>query len=208
MDEARLSFAGWQALMQGLGWADNERTRAQLCAAYRQRHRHYHTATHIQDCLDLFAAFRGEAAQPLAIELALWFHDAIYNPYRTDNEQASADWAIRFLRENGAPATLQARVHGLIMATRHEAVADDHDTAILIDIDLSILGADADAYERYRRAVRREYRWVPGPLFRRSRRAVLESFLRRERIFLTERLHAQREAGARRNIAAELERLG
>lgn len=198
----------WQALMRGLGWPGNERTLAQLAAAYRQRHRHYHTARHIQACLDQFDAVRGDAADPHAIELALWFHDAVYNPYRADNEQASADWATRFLHENGAPASLQERVRALILATRHEAVADDHDTAILIDIDLSVLGATTDAYEDYRRAVRREYRWVPGPLFRRSRRAVLESFLRRERIFLTDRFHAGREAAARRNIAAELERLG
>ena len=202
----------WQALMQGLGLPGNERTLAQLLAAYRQRHRHYHTAHHIQACLEQFDAVRGDAADPHAIELALWFHDAVYNPYRADNEQASADWATRFLRENDAPASLQARVQArvqaLIMATRHEAVADDHDTAILIDIDLSILGASAEAYEAYRRAVRREYRWVPGPLFRRSRRSVLESFLRRERIFLTEHFHASREAAARRNIAAELDRLG
>ena len=198
----------WQALMQGLGLPGNERTLAQLLAAYRQRHRHYHTARHIQACLEQFDAVRGDAADPHAIELALWFHDAVYNPYRADNEQASADWATRFLRDNGAPASLHGRVHALIMATRHEAVADGHDAAILIDIDLSILGAGAEAYEAYRRAVRREYRWVPGPLFRRSRRAVLASFLERERIFLTERFHASREAAARRNIAAELDRLG
>lgn len=197
----------WKALMQRRGWGENEATFAALSAAYAQPHRHYHTARHIRDCLEKLDAIRAEAGEPDAIELALWFHDAVYDPYRSDNEQASADWAVRFLRENGAPASLQERMQAMILATRHEAAASDHDMAILIDIDLSILGSSADAYEDYRRAVRREYRWVPGPLYRRKRRAVLESFLDRERIFLTGHFQATHEACARRNIAAEIEAL-
>jgi len=198
----------WQALMHGLGLGGNEAAFAELLAAYRQPHRHYHTPRHIADCLRHFDAARHDADEPHAIELAIWFHDAVYDPYRSDNEQASADWALRFLRENDLPAALQARVQALILATRHDAIASDHDTAILIDIDLSILGATADAYDSYRQAVRREYRWVPGPLFRRNRRAVLDSFLRRERIFLTDSFHASHEARARDNIGDELARLG
>lgn len=198
----------WQTLMHGLGLAANEATFAALLAAYRQPHRHYHTPRHIADCLQQLDTLRHDADQPHAIELAIWFHDAIYDPYRSDNEQASADWAMRFLRENDLPAALQGRVQALILATRHDAIATDHDMAILIDIDLSILGSPPDAYDTYRQAVRREYRWVPGPLFRRSRRAVLESFLQRERIFLTDQLHASHEARARGNINAELETLG
>ncbi|HSD16727.1 MAG TPA: N-methyl-D-aspartate receptor NMDAR2C subunit [Thermomonas sp.] len=198
----------WQSLMHGLGLAANEATFVALSSAYRQPHRRYHTARHIADCLAHLDDLRDEAAQPHAIELAIWFHDAIYDPYRSDNEQASADWAMRFLRENDAPASLQDRVQALILATRHDAIATDRDMAILIDIDLSILGAPADAYDTYRRAVRSEYRWVPGPLFRRSRRAVLESFLRRERIFLTDHFHASLETRARSNIHGELEVFG
>ena len=198
----------WQSLMHGVGWPANETTFAALSDAYRQGHRHYHTQQHIADCLARFDAVRHDAGEPHAIELALWFHDAVYDPYRSDNEQASADWAMRFLRENGAPTSLQDRVHGLILATLHDAIATDHDTAILIDIDLSILGAAPEAYDDYRRAIRREYRWVPGILFRRNRRAVMQSFLRRERIFLTDHFHSRMEDQARRNITAELNALG
>ena len=197
----------WQALMGRLAWPANDASFAALSNAYREPHRHYHTHAHIADCLAQLDAMRDTCAQPDAIELALWFHDAIYDPYRSDNEQASAGWAVRFLRDNGAIATLQQRVQALILATRHDAVASDPDMAILIDIDLSILGAAAETYERYRHAIRREYRWVPGPLFRRNRRAVLDSFRQRERIFLSDRLHASHEANARANIAAELEQL-
>ena len=194
----------WQALMHSLGYAANEAAFEALSAAYAQSHRHYHTARHIQDCLEKFDTIRREAAEPDAIELALWFHDAVYNPYRSGNEQASADWALRFLRENNAPPSLRERVQALILATRHAAIASDRDMAILVDIDLSILGSTADAYEEYRRAVRREYRWVPGVLFRRKRRAMLESLRARERIYLTEYFHSRLEAGARGNIDAEL----
>lgn len=198
----------WQSLMRGLGLAANEPTFAALLAAYRQPHRHYHTPRHIADCLVHFDAVRESADQPHALELAIWFHDAVYEPYRSDNEQASADWAVRFLRANGSPAALAGRVHALVLATRHDAIAGDRDTAILIDIDLSILGSDPDAYEAYRQAIRREYRWVPAPLFRRNRRALLESFVRRERIFLTGHFHASREGRARANIERELGQLG
>lgn len=197
----------WRALMHAMGLAANDATFASLLAAYRQPHRHYHTPRHIADCLDQFDVLRDDAGHPHAIELAIWFHDAVYDPYRSDNEQASADWAMRFLRDNALPEPLLDRVQALILATRHDAVASDHDTAILIDIDLSILGATPDAYDAYRLAIRREYRWVPGPLFRRNRRAVLESFLRREWIFLTNALRASHEARARHNIAAEIEGL-
>ena len=196
--------ARWHGLMDALGWPGNDATYAALLAAYRQPHRHYHTPRHVADCLDMFDAFRDEAGDPPAIELALWFHDAVYNPYRRGNEQASADWADRFLCENGARAALRGRVRDLILATRHDAIATDRDAAILVDIDLSILGSAPDAYDAYRRAVRRESHRIPGVLFRRNRRAVLESFLRRERIFLTDHLHASLEAPARRNILAEL----
>jgi predicted metal-dependent HD superfamily phosphohydrolase len=161
----------------------------------------------VADCLAQFDTLRGQAADPQAIELALWFYDAVYASRRTDNEQASAEWSTRVLCANGASDALQARVHALILATRHDAVATDGDTALLIDVDLSILGAAPEAYDAYRQAVRREYRWVPGILFRRGRRAVLESFLRRGRIYLTDAFHASREARARANMQAELREL-
>lgn len=198
----------WTALMRSLGLPASEATFAALDAAYREPHRRYHTTRHIDDCLAQFDLLRGQAEAPDAIELALWFHDAIYDPYRSGSEERSADWAARFLDEAGAAPVLAQRVRELILATRHEAAASDADTAILIDVDLSILGADRARYDAFEKDVRAEYRWVPRPLFRRERRKILASFLQRERIFLTPAFHARYEMAARDNLARAIHALG
>jgi len=202
MDAAR-----WDALMRSLDLPLDVATHAALVAAYREPHRHYHTARHIDDCLEKFDTLRDQAAQPDAVELALWFHDAIYDPYKSGNEERSADWAVAFLGGAGASPALAARVRELILATRHEAVAADRDTAILIDVDLSILGADEERYDRFEREVRKEYRWVPRPLFRRERRRILTSFLARERIYATDAFHRRYEEPARANLARAIRAL-
>ena len=195
-----MNLERWNGLLSTLGLPEDAATFAALDAAYREPHRHYHTTRHIDDCLEKFDGLRNGAEQPGAIELALWFHDAIYLPYGSGNEEKSAEWALRFLRGAGAGDVLGLRVHGLIMATRHDAVANDGDTAILIDVDLSILGSERERYDAFEKEIRREYRWVPRPLYRRERRRILASFLQRERIFLTADFHRRFEALARDNI--------
>jgi predicted metal-dependent HD superfamily phosphohydrolase len=199
--------ARWQALMHALGLAENANTLVALGAAYREPQRFYHTQAHITDCLDQFERLREQAQRPNEIELAIWFHDAIYRPHRSDNERRSADWASRFLRDSGASADVADRVSGLILATRHAIVPVDPDTAILIDVDLSILAADADRYAQFEADVRREYRWVPRFVYRRKRAAILASFLQRSRIYATDLFHARYEAPARRNLRAAIDSL-
>lgn len=199
--------ARWRRLMQALHLPPNTATFDALHAAYAERHRHYHTGEHIHDCLEKLAISRHLAPSPDAIELAIWFHDAVYNPYRADNEEKSADWAARFLNDNAADPALVEHTRHLILATCHDAPAHDPDAALLIDIDLSILGADEDRFLAFEHAIRREYRWVPGPLYRRRRGDILRSFLQRERVFHTEVFHERLETRARVNLAGALERL-
>ena len=190
----------WFALMQSLHLPDGEDTFKALCEAYREPHRHYHTLRHITDSLEQFDLLRGQAKQPETIELAIWFHDAIYQPYRANNEQKSADWALRFLRSVGADNELLSRVQTLILATQHQANSRDIDTSILIDVDLAILGADPDRYRTFEQAIRREYRWIPDFLYRRKRTEILSSFLHRAKIFTSERFCIRYEAQARENL--------
>jgi predicted metal-dependent HD superfamily phosphohydrolase len=197
----------WQVLMHAMDLADNADTLAALRTAYQEPHRHYHTQEHIRDCLDKFELLREQALRPDEIELAIWFHDAVYRPHRSDNEQQSADWAVRFLTDSRAAADVAGRVWGLIMATRHAVVPSDPDTAILIDVDLSILGADADRYARFETEVRREYRWVPRFLYRRKRAEILRSFLQRPKIYATDLFNARYESQARRNLRAAIDDL-
>lgn len=199
--------ARWQRLMGALGFPPNAAAFDALRAAYGERHRHYHTSTHIHDCLEKFDHVRPFVPHPDAVELAIWFHDAVYNPYRRDNEARSAEWAKRFLHDNAADATLVERTDNLILSTCHDAPANDPDTEALIDIDLSILGASEEQFAAFEQAIRREYRWVPGPLYRRRRGEILQSFLDRKRIFLTEAFHQRYEAQARINLARTLAQL-
>ena len=196
-----MNFDRWTALMRAVDLPDSKATFEALDAAYREPHRHYHTTRHIADCLEKFDVLRGAAERPGAIELALWFHDAVYEPYRSGNEEKSAEWAAKFLRDAGACDALVARVRDLVLATRHDAIASDGDTAIMVDVDLSILGANRDRYDAFELKVRAEYRWVPRPLYRRERRKILESFLRRQRIFGTDEFFHRYESAARENLA-------
>lgn len=178
---------------------------AQLLAAWREPQRAYHTIEHLRDCLARLTEFRGLAQQPDQIELALWFHDAIYDPHAHDNERRSAEWAMRALSDAGLPA-LAARIAALVMLTCHEAeaAADDGDAQLLIDIDLSILGAEVERFDRYEDEVRHEYAFVAEPEFRQGRSRILQRFLQQPRLYRTAAFFERYEAQARANLHRSL----
>ena len=202
-----MNLARWHSLMRSMCLPESDDTFDALCAAYKEPHRHYHTGQHIDDSLEQFDRLRVHADRPAAIEIAIWFHDAIYKPYKSENEQKSADWAARFLHDASAEDILIDRVTNLVLATRHEAIAKDSDTAILIDVDLAILGASPDHYNAFEQAIRREYRWVPSFLYQRKRTEILNSFLGRTKIFTTDLFHTQYETRARENIRSAIANL-
>ncbi len=185
-----------------------EGLRERLLAAWAEPRRHYHTQQHLTECFARFDELADCAARPAEVELALWFHDAIYDTRRSDNEQKSAEWARAAALAAGAAAQCADRLHALVMATRHEAVPVGPDEEVLVDVDLSILGAGPERFEQYDRQVRAEYAWVPGFLYRRKRRQVLEQFLQRPRLYATARFHERLEPQARRNLEMAIRRLG
>jgi predicted metal-dependent HD superfamily phosphohydrolase len=178
-----------------------------LLAAYTEKHRHYHTAQHVDHCLHQLDTAPSLTQQPAEVELALWFHDAIYDPHSSKNEERSADWACELLGRHRVSADRTQRVRDHILATRHEAVASDPDSRLVVDIDLSILGVDEVAYAQFEVDVRQEYKWVPGILFRRKRAEILESFLARPQIYTTELFRERYEARARINLARAISEL-
>ena len=141
--------------------------------------RHYHTVRHLEVCLRELDDAPGLALSPAEVELALWFHDAIYRTHRNDNESRSAEWAARFLAEHGAAADVVSNVREFVMATAHAAVSLTGDAALVVDIDLSILGKPQAVYDEFERNVRREYWWVRKARFGKARCAILGSFLDR-----------------------------
>jgi predicted metal-dependent HD superfamily phosphohydrolase len=178
----------------------------ELTAAYSEPHRRYHTVQHIEFCLRELDGNWHHAVRPNEVRWALLFHDAIYDPHRNDNEARSADWAGRVMHELSRPEDEIARVRRMILATAHATNAETPDEALLLDIDLSILGANEATFDEYDRSIRVEYEWVPEEAYRLARAAVLQGFLNRERIFQTS-AYRDREAIARRNIERALEQL-
>ena len=203
-----VSLHGWRAVWQGLGApVADEALFGELIARYSEKHRHYHTLQHLRDCMRQLDAARNLALRPAEIELALWFHDAYYEPQHQDNEARSADWARQSVRQAGLPGDSGERVHAMVMATRHEAAPHEPDTQLLVDVDLSILGAPPDRFAQSSAQIRAEYAHVSDAQFREGRKRILEGFLQRPRLYSTEHFHAALERQARANLQAEIARL-
>jgi predicted metal-dependent HD superfamily phosphohydrolase len=204
-----ISIAQWQSTWSKLQLqAPDARLFDSVVQHYSQAHRCYHTLCHLEECFAKLEELRSEAVHAAEIELALWFHDAVYEVRRQDNEERSAEWACACLRQAGAADDVVQRVHALIMATRHHRPAADVDAQILLDVDLSILAAPAERFHEYERQIRAEYRHVPLPLFIHKREKLLEAFLSRARIFNTDTFFERYEQQARNNIVHALGRLG
>jgi predicted metal-dependent HD superfamily phosphohydrolase len=177
---------------------------SRLATAYSEPHRHYHNQRHIGECFAEFDGARNLARHAERVELALWFHDAVYNPKASDNEEQSAALAERWLSEAGLTAGFIAPVSGLIMATKHHEVGTDEDAALMVDIDLSILGQPEERFLEYEAQIREEYAWVPRIIFGPKRAKILERFLGRERIYATEWFQNKYEQQARENLEASI----
>jgi predicted metal-dependent HD superfamily phosphohydrolase len=183
------------------------RLAAELKAAYSEPHRRYHTLAHVEKCLAELRSAWFYAVHLHEIEWALLFHDVVYDPRRQDNEARSADWACRVMDELRRPEDEKARVRSMILATAHSAEPRTPDEALLLDADLSILGADEAVFDEYDRAVRVEYAWVPEQAYRNARAQVLRSFLSREPIYHTALFRGRYEEPARANLRRALARL-
>lgn len=179
----------------------------ELMSRYRDPHRSYHNERHLDECLSCFADVGAEARRPAEIEMAIWFHDAIYDSRRQDNEDLSADWAQRETVRFGVSRESAERIHSLILATKHQCAPVTQDSKILVDVDLAILGADFSRFDQYEKQVREEYSWVPGFLFRRKRRQLLEELLGRQTIYSTPLFRERYEQRARDNLRRSLDRL-
>ena len=166
----------------------------------------------------MWSRWRGNSPRAGEVAIALWFHDAIYDPQAPragSNELNSAAWAARSLMRAGADSDTAQRVHDLVMATQHgftqetapAALGASLDAQLIVDIDLSILGSPAERFERYDQDVRKEYAWVPGFRYQEARAQVLQSFLDRPRLYHGEHAVALLDAQARINLAAALLRL-
>jgi len=199
-----MNAARWKALMHTFGLTENQAMFDKLMTLHNEPHRAYHTAEHISACLKHLDKAAHLADRPQEIEMAFWFHDAIYNPFSGTNEEDSADMAEAFLTQQNIAADITARVKHMILITKHHAQTQTNDEAIMIDIDLSILGAPAHIFDQYEKDIRIEYRKVPSLFFKPKRRKILKEFLARPRLFQHDHFHALWDAQARENLARSI----
>jgi predicted metal-dependent HD superfamily phosphohydrolase len=195
-----LSLQRWMAVCDRLGCRTDARVHGSVLKGWQSWGRRYHTLAHLGDCLREFEGAVALAERPAELEMALWFHDAVYRTWRADNEARSAAWAVRVLKEGGASADVADRVSDLILATRHADASLTGDAALVADIDLSILGQGPETCRQFERAIRREYWWVPRKKFVSGRSAILGSFLKRERIYHFEPFAERYETRARESL--------
>jgi predicted metal-dependent HD superfamily phosphohydrolase len=200
--------ANWLEFWQQLGVrSDPASCFLELEARYAEPHRAYHNLTHIQECLAEFAAARHLARDPVAVEAAIWYHDAVYDPRAKDNEEQSASLAAQVGAATGWADTFQRRVAQLILATKKHDAALEVDAPLLVDVDLSILGRDRERFDEYERQIRREYDWVADDAFAAGRMAVLQIFLTRPKIYNTDFFRDKYETQARENLKHSIHRL-
>ena len=135
--------ARWTGLWTAMHLSVPDSARAEfILARYAEPHRAYHTLQHLHECLDWYDRVRALARQPTLLELAIWYHDIVHDPRRSDNEENSAALATDQLRSAGAMPEHAEYVASLIRWTTHIRPPPPGDAALLVDIDLAILGAD------------------------------------------------------------------
>lgn len=178
-----------------------------LLRRHRERHRHYHTAQHVQAVLSHLDLL-DPTADP-ALRLAGFYHDAVYDaqlpPGSESNEERSAQLAQQELV--GCDARLVTRVAALIRATDGHRLVSVEGAGEFLDADLSILGAAPQTYGRYAEQIRQEYANVTDADYRAGRTLVLREFSERDTLFFTPAAQSLWEADARRNLAWELQAL-
>src|SRR5216683_5961579 len=188
----------------------SEAIRAELVHAYSAPDRHYHNLGHVEALLGLMRDNLTFLSDPAAVEAAVWFHDAIYDTHRNDNEARSADLARERLSDTAAAEQMD-RIAAMISATASHTLpsfGDERtasDCALFLDMDLAILASPAAQFAAYEAAVRLEYGWVPEPMWIAGRRRVLEGFLARPNIYASPQFRSCCEAAARRNLVQALE---
>lgn len=198
----------WRECFHALGLpAPPEPEFVTLSARYAETHRAYHTLQHLEECFRAFEEVRDLAQSPGAVGLALFYHDAIYDTHARDNEEKSAELACRVLSSVGADSSLLQNMIDLILVTRHAAMPQTLDQQLVVDVDLSILGAPKDRFDEYERQVRREYDWVDEAIFRLVRSRILQEFLARPTIYSTPSFRDRLENLAHENLKRSITRL-
>ena len=199
----------WIELVEFLGGSHQCATAwfQRLVKCMTEPHRKYHTPFHLEECLEELDEIDGDEERLALIEVAIWFHDAVYQPGSADNEQKSAEMAKEFMLECEASPSVIEFVSDMIMATKDHRSNDDEDAAIMVALDLNILARDQKRYAEYESQIREEYASVPLEVYCEKRIEILQGFLARPVIYESETMAEIYEEQARMNLAWSVKRL-
>ncbi|MFL5730664.1 MAG: hypothetical protein ACJ75J_14345 [Cytophagaceae bacterium] len=176
----------------------------QICREYGNSSRYYHNLNHISAMLTLADEHNDLIRHRDIVLFSIWFHDLVYDSLKKDNEEKSADMAEEMLTSLAIGKEAVQKIRKFIIATKSHSDHSEPDLCFFLDLDLSVLGSDSETYSTYCKNVRKEYKWVPGILYKKGRKKVLQHFLDMERIFKTDRFYELFEVKARKNIKREL----
>lgn len=172
-----------------------------LLSAYTEPGRHYHTVQHIVECLQLFHQIKHQLQDPIAVELAIWFHDVIYDPKVSDNEEQSAELMKKLCTEIVDQAQIP-KVYWWIVATKKHQPSLDSDLNYLLDIDLAILGSDSNRFAEYEQQIQQEYSWVEPSIYKIKRAEVLQYFYAMQPLYQTKYFRESFEKKAKHNLTS------
>lgn len=174
-----------------------------LYAAYTEPQRYYHSVQHIVECLTIFHQVKDQLNDPLAVEIALWFHDVAYQPQASDNEQQSAQVMRECCADILTPVQLE-KVARWIEATELHLPTLEMDLQYLLDIDLAILASSAERFAQYQAQIRQEYSWVAPHIYTQRRMQILAQFKQQQPLYHTQILHEKLEKEAKENLTRAL----
>ena len=201
------TYERWSVLCLRLGMSADGDVYNELIAAHAQPHRAYHTLEHIAACLRHLDIVEHSLKNPEEVEMALWFHDAVYAPFSDTNEEDSAEWAADWLQDRGAAKEVVFRIADHILDTKSHDTPKSLDGQYMLDIDLSILGTEASVYDEFEVNIRREYKRVPAFIYKKKRKAILEGFMSRDQIYTTRYFQERLETQARFNLLRAVSQL-
>lgn len=208
-EQANWLKTSWEklALKLALSDATTQALFTKITTHYKEKHRAYHNLIHIYNMLQLAEQLKNEIAQYNLFQLAIWYHDIIYNALRKNNERKSAELLQKDFRHLLPAAAIEHCFQLIVSTKKHEILLEGIDNQILLDIDLAILASKAIVYQNYMKAIRKEYKIYPNILYRKGRKDVLTHFLARERIYFSDFFYEKYEAQARHNLQMEIDSL-
>lgn len=170
---------------------------------YSLPHRAYHTPKRLEECFTDFDLIKDKLENPLAVETAIWFHDVVYNPPSTDNEERS----VQFLEESPLTDFIDVKPSSKLILCSKQHKPYDNDSRYFVDIDRAILGKPWQRFKQYDKNIRKEYQMAPDFIYYPERQKILTTFLKQNPLFYTPEFRVKYEARAKQNLIRAIQKI-